>query len=128
MVRLTTSFGAVALLAFAAIPANAETPDRDEILGTVVEQRGATVQALRDFILSQVLLPSFPCLTLCVVLLTLPSRSPLSCAMPAPFALLPPSYPLSAQACPALVSSLLVEGSVEAHLPRIALASPLPVH
>ena len=50
MVRLTTSFGAVALLAFAAIPANAETPDRDEILGTVVEQRSATVQALRDWI------------------------------------------------------------------------------
>ncbi|WP_230281453.1 M20/M25/M40 family metallo-hydrolase [Croceicoccus sp. Ery15] len=39
-----------ALLASSALPAAAQTPDRDQILGTVAQQHDATVQALRDWI------------------------------------------------------------------------------
>lgn len=39
-----------ALLASSALPAAAQTPDRDQILGTVTQQHDATVQALRDWI------------------------------------------------------------------------------
>ena len=50
MVRFMVSTGAAALMALAAGPAAAETPDRDTILGTVKAQRADTIQALRDWI------------------------------------------------------------------------------
>ena len=50
MVRFMVSTGAAALMALAAGPAAAETPDRDTILATVKAQRSQTIEALRDWI------------------------------------------------------------------------------